>query len=162
MSSAFRLLGVPIGPVGAVAYSRDVPTPDHCTIVRYRGNRTGDELCIGAARWIIYSLTSEIMIDEPDSGEMTSIWAMVESLLQSVETAFHPSNSGAWTQKLAALVYRFAEKFAQRWTQEQRDKRPDIPEERRLTPAIKRRFVLALRKVVFMSIYDKNTQASGT
>jgi proteasome activator subunit 4 len=162
VSSVFRLLGVPVGPVGAVAYSRDVVTPDHCTIVRYRGVRTGDELCIGAARWIVYSLTEDIMNDQPDSGEMTSIWSMTESLLQSVESAFHPSNSGQWTHKLAALVYRLAEKFSRRWTQEQRNKRPDIPEQRRLTPAIKRRFVLALRKVVFMSIYDKNAQASGT
>lgn len=160
ISSVFRLLGVPIGPVGALAYSRDVVTPDHCTIVRYRGTRTGDELHVGAARWIIYSLTSDVMVDEPGSGEMTSIWGMVESLLQSVETAFHPSNSGQWTNKLAAFVYRMAEKFAQRWTQEQRGKRPDIPEERRLTPEVKKRFVLALRKVVFMSIYDKNGQAS--
>jgi proteasome activator subunit 4 len=162
VSSVFRLLGVPVGPVGAVAYSRDVITPDHCTIVRYRGTRTGDELCVGAARWIIYSLTDEVMADQPGSGEMTSIWGMIESLLQSVESAFHPSNSGQWTQKLAAFVYRLAEKFAQRWTQEQRNKRPDIPEQRRLSPALKRRFVLSLRKVVFMSIYDKNAQASGT
>jgi proteasome activator subunit 4 len=160
ISCVFRLLGVPIGPVGAGAYSRDVLTPDHCTIVRYRGTRTGDELCIGTARWIVYSMTNEVMNDVPGSGEMTSMWGMVESLLQSVETAFHPSNSGNWTPKLAALVYRLAEKFTHRWTQEQRGKRPDVPEERRLTPALKRRFVLALRKVVFMSIYDKNSQAS--
>lgn len=101
------------------------------------------------------------MGDEPNSGDMTSIWAMVESLLLAIETAFHPSNSGGWTQKLASFVYRLAEKFAQRWTQEQRGKRPDIPNDRRLTPALKRRFVLTLRKVVFMSIYDKNTQASS-
>lgn len=161
VSSVFRLLGVPVGPVGAVAYSRDVVTPDHCTIVRYRGSRTGDELCIGAARWIIYSLTPDVMIDEPGSGEMTSIWSMVESLLQSIETAFHPSNSGSWTVKLAAFVYRLAEKFSQRWTQEQRGKRPDIPENRRLTAPLKRRFVLALRKVVFMNIYDNNPKSSG-
>jgi len=101
------------------------------------------------------------MHDEQGSGEMTSVWAMVESLLQGVESAFHPSNSGAWTHKLASFVYRLAEKFANRWTEEQRGKRPDIPEERRLTPAIKRRFVLSLRKVVFMCIYDKNAQISS-
>jgi proteasome activator subunit 4 len=161
ISCVFRLLGVPVGPVGGGAYSRDVVTPDHCTIVRYRGVRTGDELCVGAARWIIYSLTDEVMADNPESGEMLSIWGMVESLLQSVETAFHPSNSGPWANKLSALVYRLAEKFAGRWTQEQRGKRPDIPEERRLSPALKRRFVLSLRKVVFMSIYDKNQSSSG-
>lgn len=161
ISCVFRLLGVPLGPIGSQAYSRDVVTPDHCTIVRYRGTRTGDELCVGAARWIIYSLTNEIMDDVPGSGEMTSIWSMVESLLQSVETAFHPSSSGSWTQKLAAFVYRLTERFAQRWTEEQRGKRDDIAMSRRLTPAIKRRFVLSLRKVVFMSIYDKNSQASG-
>ncbi len=161
MSAVLRLLGVPIGPVGSVAYSRDVITPDHCTIVRYRGTRTGDELCIGAARWIINSLTPEIMQDSPDSGEMTSIWSMVESLLQAIETAFHPSSSGTWTQKLAAFVYRLAEKFAHRWTDEQRGKRDDIPASRRLTPAMKKRFVLSLRKVVFMSIYDKNQTVSG-
>jgi len=161
ISSVFRLLGVPVGPVGAAAYSRDVVTPDHCTIVRYRGIRTGDELYIGAARWIIYSLTAQVMNDEAGSGEMTSIWDMVESLLQAVESAFHPSNSGGWTAKLASFVYRLAERFAERWTQEQRDKRDDIPMERRLTPAIKHRFVLSLRKVVFMSIYDKNAQTSG-
>jgi len=162
MSSVFRLLGVPIGPLGSNTYSRDVTTPNQCTIVWYIGTRTGDELCVGTARWIIYSLTDAVMVDEAGSGEMTSIFCVVESLLHSVETAFHPSNSGSWTKKLAALVYRLAEKFAHRWTQEQRGKRNDIPEERRLTPAIKRRFVLALRKVVFMSIYDKDSQINGS
>jgi proteasome activator subunit 4 len=160
ISCIFRLLGVPIGRVGSAAYSRDVVTPDHCIIVRYRGTRTGDELCIGAARWIIYSLTADVMDDVQGSGELTSIWAMVESLLQSVETAFHPSNSNA--TKLSSLVFRLAEKFAQRWTEEQRGKREDIPESRRLTPELKRRFVLSLRKVVFMNIYDKNHQSSGS
>jgi len=159
ISCIFRLLGVPVGAVGSAAYSRDVVTPDHCTIVRYRGARTGDELCIGAARWIVYSLTADVMGDVDGSGKLTSIWAMVESLLQSVETAFHPSNS--YQSKLSSLVFRLAEKFAQRWTQEQRGKRPDIPESRRLTPEIKRRFVLSLRKIVFMNIYDKNAQSSG-
>ena len=161
VSVVVRMLGVPIGSIGTVAYARDASTPDSCTIVRYRGTRTGDELCLAAARWIVYSLTSDVMVDKPGSGEMTSIWGMVESLIQSVETAFHPSNSGNWTQKLASFVYRLSEKFAQRWTQEQRGKRDDIPESRRLTSDLKRRFVLSLRKVVFMSIYDKNSQASG-
>jgi proteasome activator subunit 4 len=95
-----------------------------------------------------------------EKGEMASLWDMVESLLQAVESAFHPSNSGGWDYKLAAFVYRLAEKFSHRWTREQRDKRPDIPMERRLTPALKKRFVLSLRKVVFMSIYDKDPRTS--
>lgn len=162
VSAVSRLLGVPIGSLGSQAYSRDVVTPEPCTIVRYRGVRTGDELCIASSRWIVYSLTPEIMKDEDGSGEMTSIWQMIESLLQSIETAFHPSTAGGWSQKLAAFVYRLAEKFAQRWTEEQRGKRDDIPLERRLNDAMKKRFVLSLRKVVFMSIYDKNIAASSS
>ena len=86
------------------------------------------------------------MVDEPGSGEMTSIWGMVESLFKRLKLHFirRIQDSGRINWQL--LYIALAEKFAQRWTQEQRGKRPDIPEERRLTPDIKRRFVLAYEK----------------
>ncbi|KAI4620969.1 hypothetical protein J4E83_005332 [Alternaria metachromatica] len=82
----------------------------------------------------------------------------LEGLIQAVETFFHPSNSGSWTRPLAQFVYYLADIFVLRWNREHSGEM-DVPEERKLNDAVKRRFVLCLREVTFMGIFSKSDKA---
>lgn len=104
------------------------------------------------ARWIVMSL-SPACLDKPDS-----ILTNLEGLIQAVETFFHPSNSGSWQRTLSQLVYYLTDFFVMRWNRE-RSGEMDIPAERKLDDALKSRFVLCLRDVVFMGIYAKSGTA---
>lgn len=104
------------------------------------------------SRWIVMSL-SPACLSEPDS-----ILARLEGLIQAVETFFHPSNLGNWTQTLFQLVYFLADFFVMRWIKE-RNGEMEVPEPRRLNDELKRRFVLCLRDVIFMGIYAKSGTA---
>ena len=83
---------------------------------------------------------------------------MLEGLIQAIETFFHPSNSGAWSRTLAQLVYYLADFFVIRWNREHNGEM-DIAPERHLDEAVKNRFVICLRDVVFMGIYAKSGTA---
>ena len=104
------------------------------------------------ARWIVMSL-SPACLDKPGS-----IMTNLEGLMQAVETFFHPSNSGAWTKPLTQLVYYLTDFFLMRWNREQSGEM-EMPQERKIDMALKRRFVLCLREVVFMGIYAKSGTA---
>jgi len=88
---------------------------------------------------------------------------MIERLVQSVETSYHPSNPGSdhGIPNLIHLVYRLSDTFVQRWNLEEKGKRKEIPRARRLTTELKRRFVLCLRKVVFMGISNSQSTVQG-
>ena len=103
-------------------------------------------------RWIVMSLAGKQLEGE------TSIMDGLEGLIQAVETFFHPSNSGNWTRTLSQLVFYLTDFFLMRWNKEQSGEM-DVPEDRRLTPALKRRFVLCLKEVTFMGIYSKSEVA---
>ena len=103
-------------------------------------------------RWIVMSLSGNSMDLEG------SIMHDLEGLIQAVETFFHPSNSGNWSRTLSQLVFYLTDFFLMRWNKEQNGEM-EVPEERRLTPALKRRFVLCLKEVTFMGIYSKSENA---
>lgn len=104
------------------------------------------------ARWIVWSL-SPACLDKPNS-----IMTNLEGLMQAVETFYHPSNSGAWTKTLSQLAYYLTDFFVMRWNREKSGEL-EMPEDRRLNDALKRRFVLCLREVIFMGIYAKSGSA---
>ncbi|RVD82965.1 uncharacterized protein DFL_007372 [Arthrobotrys flagrans] len=104
------------------------------------------------ARWVVMSLSPHAL------SEGGSILESLEALIQAVETFFHPSNNGNWTKTLSQLAYYLSDFFVMRWNREQSGEM-DIPEDRLLTPALKRRFVLTLREAVFMGIYSKSGTA---
>ncbi|EWC44085.1 hypothetical protein DRE_07220 [Drechslerella stenobrocha 248] len=104
------------------------------------------------ARWIVMSISPHALADTG------SILVSLEGLIQSVETFFYPSNNGSWTKTLSQLAYYLSDFFVMRWNREQSGEM-DIPEDRLLTPDLKRRFVLALREAVFMGIYSKSGTA---
>ena len=104
------------------------------------------------ARWIVMSLSPD-GLDKKDS-----IMTNLEGLVQAVETFFHPSNSGGWTRPLSQLVYYLCDFFVMRWNREKGGEM-DTPSPRKINDALKRRFVLCLRDVVFMGIFAKSGTA---
>ncbi|KAK4442644.1 proteasome activator BLM10 [Podospora aff. communis PSN243] len=103
------------------------------------------------ARWIAHSL-SPLCIDSENS-----ILSNLEGLMESIDTFFHPSNQGSWTSFLAQLTFFLTDIFVSRWNREQSGEL-DVPSERRITPELKRRFVLALKEVTFMGIFAKSSK----
>ena len=149
-TAVLRLLEIPVGQATS-PYSATVDVSAGLAIMLERDPKK-HPIAHHIARWIVMSL-SPACLDNPDS-----IMASLEGLIQAVETFFHPSNSGGWTKTLAQLVYYLADFFVMRWNRE-RSGEMDIPEERKLNDAIKRRFVLCLREVIFMGIYAKSGTA---
>ena len=104
------------------------------------------------ARWIVMSLSPE------STPKPKSIMSNLEGLIQAVETFFHPSNSGSWTRTLAQLVFYLCDFFVLRYNRECKGEM-DTPVDRKINDALKRRFVLCLREVVFMGIFAKSGTA---
>jgi proteasome activator subunit 4 len=103
------------------------------------------------ARWIAHSLSPACLTHE------NSIMSNLEGLIESIDTFFHPSNQGSWTNFLAQLTFFLTDIFVSRWNREQSGEL-DIPAERRITPELKRRFVLSLRDVTFMGLFAKSSK----
>ncbi|KAK4666203.1 Proteasome activator BLM10 [Podospora pseudopauciseta] len=103
------------------------------------------------ARWITHSLSPTCLNQEP------SILTNLEGLMESIDTFFHPSNQGSWTSFLAQLTFFLTDIFVSRWNREQSGEL-DIPEDRRINDALKKRFVLALKEVTFMGLFGKSSK----
>ncbi|GAO13343.1 hypothetical protein UVI_02013540 [Ustilaginoidea virens] len=106
------------------------------------------------ARLIVSSLSPSCM-DQEDS-----IMSSLEGLMESIDTFFHPSNQGNWTNMLGQLTLYLAEAFVSRWNREQSSEL-DTPEGRKISPALKRRFVAALKEVTFMGLFSKSNRVSN-
>jgi proteasome activator subunit 4 len=105
------------------------------------------------ARLVINSL-SPVGLDKEGS-TMSSL----EGLIESIDTFFHPSNQGNWTTILSQLVQYLTDGFISRWNRE-RSGELDLPEDRKISPALRRRFVLSLREVTFMGLFSKSSRVS--
>ncbi len=105
------------------------------------------------ARLIISSLSPTCL--EHESSTMASL----EALIESIDTFFHPSNQGGWTTMLGQLVLYLTDGFVSRWNREQSGEL-DIPDNRKITPALKKRFVMSLKEVTFMGLFSKSSRVS--
>ncbi|KAM7190799.1 Armadillo-type fold [Naviculisporaceae sp. PSN 640] len=103
------------------------------------------------ARWIGHSLSPLCLTAE------NSILSNLEGLMQSIDTFFHPSNQGNWTNFLAQLTFFLTDIFVSRWNREQSGEL-DIPQERRINAELKKRFVSSLREVTFMGLFAKSSK----
>ena len=146
-TAILRLLEIPVGQATS-PYSETVDAAAGLAIMVERDPKK-HPIAHHIARWIIMSL-SPICLDRPNS-----IMTNLEGLMQAVETFFHPSNSGAWTKPLSQLVYYLTDFFVMRWNREESGEM-EMPEDRKLNDALKQRFVLCLREVVFMGIFAKS------
>ncbi|KAK9780081.1 putative Proteasome activator subunit 4 [Seiridium cardinale] len=106
------------------------------------------------ARFVISSLSPQCLDKE------SSILNSLEGLMESIDTFFHPSNQGGWTQMLAQLTFYLTEMFVSRWNKEQQGEQ-DTPADRFLNVELKKRFVLSLREVTFMGLFGKSTKITN-
>lgn len=67
---------------------------------------------------------------------------------------FHPSNSGHWSAFLTAFLSHLAHNFVERWVAEE-EPTCKTPAAWRLTPEIRREFVLCLRPLALTAIFNK-------
>ncbi|PGH07268.1 hypothetical protein AJ80_08028 [Polytolypa hystricis UAMH7299] len=149
-TAILRLLEIPVGQATST-YSALVDLSSGLGIMLDRDSRK-HPVAHNIARWVVMSL-SPACLESKDS-----ILSHLEGLIQAVETFFHPSNAGAWSRTLSQLVWYLSDFFVMRWDRE-RSGEMDVPPERRLNDALKRRFVLCLREVIFMGIYSKSGTA---
>lgn len=149
-TAILRLLEIPVGQSTPV-YSNQVDVNCGIGAVLAKDPRKNPP-AHSCARWIVMSL-SPACVKEPDS-----ILSNLSGLIEAVETFFHPSNAGAWTKTLCQLVSYLTEFFVMRWNRESSGDLA-VPEDRRLTPEVRRAFVLCLREVTFMGIYSKSGTA---
>ena len=149
-TAILRLLEIPVGQATST-YSSVVDMSAGLGMMLDRDTRS-HPIAHHIARWAVMSLSPACLEAED------SIMSHLEGLIQAVETFFHPSNSGPWSRPLAQLVNYLADFFVMRWNREHSGEM-DIPEERRLNEALKRRFVICLRDVTFMGIYAKSGTA---
>ena len=148
-TAVLRLLEIPVGQATSVYSSVD--TGIGLAFMLDRDSRK-HPLAHHMARWVVMSL-SPACLEHQDS-----TLSKLEGLISSIETFFHPSNNGHWTRELAQMVFYLADFFVMRWNRE-RNAEIEVPPSRRLNPAIRRRFVLCLREVVFMGIFAKSGTA---
>ncbi|QIW98701.1 hypothetical protein AMS68_004219 [Peltaster fructicola] len=151
-TAVLRLLEIPVGQATS-PYSAAIDLGAGQALLLDRDPRK-HPVSHSIARWIVMSLSPKCLVD---SGKK-SVLHQLEALIEGIETFFHPSNSGGWTKPLAQLIYYLADFFIMRWNRE-RTGEYDIPEDRRLTPELRKRFVLCLRDVTFMGIYSKSGTA---
>ena len=149
-TAVLRLLEIPVGQ-STSPYSPLVDLLAGMGILIDRDSRK-HPVSHHIARWIVMSLSPKCLESK------TSILSLLENLIQAIETFFHPSNSGGWTRTLSQLVFFLADFFTMRWNRE-RNGEMDVPEDRKLTEPLRRRFVLCLRDVIFMGIYAKSSTA---
>lgn len=146
-TAILRLLEIPVGQATS-PYSSTVDLSAGLAVMLDRDARK-HPLAHQIARYIVMSM-SPACLDHQDS-----VLSKLEGLIQAIETFFHPSNSGSWTKILSQLVYYLSDFFVMRWNRE-RSGEMDVPEDRKLNDALKRRFVLCLRDVIFMGIFAKS------
>ena len=103
------------------------------------------------ARWIAHSLSPLCLTKE------SSVMSSLEGLMESIDTFFHPSNQGNWTSFLAQLTFFLTDIFVSRWNREQSGEL-EVPPERKISPELKKRFVLALKEVTFMGLFAKSSK----
>ncbi|KAK3074880.1 Proteasome activator BLM10 [Teratosphaeriaceae sp. CCFEE 6253] len=151
-TAILRLLEIPVGQA-TTPYSATVDLGAGNALLLERDPRK-HPVSHSIARWIVMSLSPRCL----DTTDKKSTLHQLEGLIQGIETFFHPSNSGTWTKPLAQLIYYLADFFVMRWNREQSGEYT-LPAERKLDAAVKRRFVLCLRDVVFMGIYAKSGTA---
>lgn len=150
VTAVLRLLEIPVGQ-STSPYSALVDLSAGMGILLDRDSRK-HPVSHHIARWFVMSLSPACL------EKKTSVLSLLETLIQAVETFFHPSNSGSWTRTLAQLVFYLADFFVMRWNRE-RNGEMEVPEERRLNEPLRKRFVLCLREVIFMGIYAKSGTA---
>ncbi|KAL9538165.1 hypothetical protein MBANPS3_011145 [Mucor bainieri] len=102
------------------------------------------------ARFMVYTI-----MPDPDNKDTSYALSLLSDFIQATELYFHPSNHGTWSWWLAFFLRFLTSTFLSRWKEEQKDD-CITPQHRRLTPALRKQFVLTLRSVLYISMFGKD------
>ncbi|CCJ28220.1 unnamed protein product [Pneumocystis jirovecii] len=146
-TTILRLFDIPVGNIKSLVPSNFDSQLEIVSILQQKS------FTKEAAKLIIYSI-SPLCITRK---KRTKVLLRLKILLQSIETYFHPLNHGPWSINLAKFLYNLSNYFVGRWNKES-NKELEILQEKKLNLQIRKEFVLALRKVTFMTIYSRNSE----
>lgn len=104
------------------------------------------------SRIIVFSMAGD------ESLKPGGVLELLENLINSIETFYHPSNNGGWSHSITMLLDHLAHHMVFRWNTE-RSGEFKVAKERQITDAVKDRFVTALRDVALMSLHSKSNTA---
>ncbi|CAG8540546.1 10707_t:CDS:10 [Dentiscutata heterogama] len=108
------------------------------------------------ARFIVYAI-----FPPSNHPQEKTILTYLANMIQATESYYHPSNFGRWTFSIVRFLQFLGWEFLKRWTDEHKPE-CKTPESRRLTPELKRQFVLILRGVTFLSMFGKDPLSVGS
>lgn len=149
-TTILRLTQIPVGQSGSQSTPLDLLSGAGILLAK---DEKKHPIAYMVARLVVNSLSPACL------GDSESMLTSLEGLMDSIETFFHPSNQGAWTTMLGQLTLFLTDAFVSRWNREQAGEL-DVPENRKITPELKKRFVLALREVTYMGIFSKSSRVS--
>lgn len=149
-TTILRLTQIPVGQSGSQSTPLDLLSGAGILLAKEEKKHP---VAYMIARLIVNSL-SPACVDSPES-----MLTNLEGLMDSIETFFHPSNQGSWATILGQLTLFLTDAFVSRWNREQGGEL-DVPADRRITPELKKRFVLALREPTYMGIFSKSSRVS--
>jgi proteasome activator subunit 4 len=84
----------------------------------------------------------------------------LDKFITSTESFFHPSNSGMWSLSLTQFLRSLTSEFCKRWCEEEMPS-CNTPLTHRLTPAIRKAFVLTLRTPALLAMFSKDPISMG-
>ncbi|KAI9007626.1 hypothetical protein DFJ74DRAFT_365690 [Hyaloraphidium curvatum] len=127
-------------------------------ILESMGGAAGDAL--GKAKGEGVRGLAELMVwsARPDIASSEGIWEILEEAVAALDTWFHPSNTGKWTQGLVRWLAGVAEHTLLRW-REERAEDSKIPEKNRLTGDHVRSLAAILRPPLLLAAYGKDGHA---
>nr|XP_019009928.1 proteasome activator subunit 4 [Kwoniella pini CBS 10737]OCF48709.1 proteasome activator subunit 4 [Kwoniella pini CBS 10737] len=172
MSKCLRSLNVPVGGSIASQNSMSVTLADTRTSKKILDAKKPIDRVQSLAETIIFSMSEDSPFITLPSEAATPVAGQrsernrrylagskaldhLSKLLTSCETFFHPSNSGHWSVFLTTFLSHLASNFVERWKSEE-EPQCRTPASWRLTPAIKREFVLCLRPLALTSMFNKD------
>lgn len=92
---------------------------------------------------------------DQDNKDSSYTLSLLSDLIQATELYFHPSNHGTWSYLLTSFARHLSADFLKRWRTEQ-EKDCTTPQHRRLTVGLRKKFVLILRSVLYISMFGKD------
>jgi proteasome activator subunit 4 len=111
------------------------------------------------ARFIIYTIYPP-SASEADGYLYVDTLALLRTLLQSIESFYHPSNSGRWTSPIVRFLQYLCETLHERLIAESPNAAPsvkcDYDSRYYLTVDIRRQLVMCIRPALFLSMFGKS------
>ena len=104
-----------------------------------------------SSRWLVSMLgsvnTSELVLEN------------LANLYKSIETFFHPNNTGTWLSQLLNFTYFFADQLSKRIFRERHDTqnwKPLVPDDHKVKDIEVQKIVTIIKPVAFFSLYNKS------